>query len=85
MAGKTKKQQEKLNASLRAEVEAYYSAEPVLVREITDEIKFATYDHDALDKLTVRDVPEIERKGFGALDKGKNHFKAKGVKFVRIA
>jgi hypothetical protein len=33
----------------------------------------------------VRDVPEIERKAFGALDKGKDRFKVKGVKFVRIA
>ena len=59
--------------------------EPILVREITDEIKFATYDPDALDKLTVRDVQEIERKAFGAVDKGKNRFKVKGIKFVRIA
>ena len=59
--------------------------EPVLIQEITDKGKFATYDPDALDKLTVRDVPEIERKAFGALDKGKDRFKVKGVKFVRIA
>lgn len=59
--------------------------EPVLIREITDKDKFATYDPDALDNLTVRDVPEIERKAFGALDKGKDSFKVKGVKFVRIA
>ena len=84
MAGKTKKQQEKLNASLRAEVEAYYSAEPVLIREITDEIKFATYDPDALDKLTARDVQEIESKAFGVVDKGKDSFKVKGIKFWRI-
>lgn len=61
------------------------SRKPVLIREITDKIKFATYDPDALDKLTVRDVPEIEYKAFGALDKGKDRFKVKGVKFVRIA
>lgn len=60
------------------------SRKPVLIREITDEIKFATYDPDALDKLTVRDVEEIERKAFGAVDKGKDRFKVKGVKFVRI-
>lgn len=59
--------------------------EPVLIQEITDKDKFAVYDSDALDKLTVRDVPEIERKAFGALDKGKDRFKVKGVKFVRIA
>jgi len=58
--------------------------EPILVREITDEIKFATYDQDALDKLTVRDVPEIERKAFGAVDKGKDSFKVKGIKFWRV-
>ena len=28
--------------------------EPILVREITDEIKFATYDPDALDKLPAK-------------------------------
>ena len=61
------------------------SRKPVLIREITGEIKFATYDPDALDKLTVRDVQEIESKAFGAVDKGKNRFKVKGVKFVRIA
>ena len=61
------------------------SRKPVLIREITDEIKFATYDPDALDKLTVSDVPEIEYKAFGALDKGKGRFKVKGIKFVRIA
>ena len=61
------------------------SRKPVLIREITDEIKFATYDPDALDKLTVSDVPEIEYKALGALDKGKDRFKVKGVKFVRIA
>lgn len=59
--------------------------EPVLIREITDEIKFATYDQDALDKLTVRDVPEIERKAFGAVYKGKDSFKVKGIRFVRVA
>ena len=59
--------------------------EPVLIREITDEIKFATYDPDALDKLTARDVQEIESKAFGAVDKGKDSFKVKGIKFVRIA
>ena len=59
--------------------------EPVLVREITDEIKFATYDPDALDKLTARDVQESESKAFGAVDKGKDSFKVKGVKFVRVA
>lgn len=60
------------------------SRKPVLIREITDEIKFATYDQDALDKLTVRDVPEIERKAFGAVDKGKDSFKVKGIKFWRV-
>ena len=60
------------------------SHKPVLIREITDEIKFATYDQDALDKLTVRDVPEIERKAFGAVDKGKDSFKVKGIKFWRV-
>ena len=58
--------------------------EPVLIREITDEIKFATYDPDALDKLTARDVQEIESKAFGAVDKGKDSFKVKGIKFWRI-
>lgn len=82
MAGKTEAQQDKINASLRANADL---GKPVLVREITEEIKFAVYDSDALDKLTVRDVPEIERKAFGALDKGKDRFKVKGVKFVRIA
>ena len=57
---------------------------PVLVREITEEIKFATNDPDALDKLTVRDVPEIEYKAFGAVDKGKDSFKVKGIKFWRV-
>ena len=61
------------------------SRKPVLIREITDKIKFATYDPDALDKLTVRDVPEIEYKAFGALDKGKDRFKVKGIRFVRVA
>ena len=59
--------------------------EPVLIREITDKIKFAVYDPNALDKLTVFDVEEIERKAFGAVDKGKDSFKVKGIKFVRIA
>lgn len=58
--------------------------EPILVREITDEIKFATYDPDALDKLTARDVQEIESKAFGAVDKGKDSFKVKGIKFWRV-
>lgn len=58
--------------------------EPILVREITDEIKFATYDPDALDKLTARDVQEIESKAFGAVDKGKDSFKVKGIKFCRV-
>lgn len=58
--------------------------EPILIREITGEIKFATYDPDALDKLTVRDVPSIEAKAFGALDKGKDSFKIKGIKFWRV-
>ena len=58
--------------------------EPILVREITDEIKFATHDPSALDRLTVRDVPEIERKAFGAVDKGKDSFKVKGIKFWRV-
>ena len=61
------------------------SREPVLIREITDEIKFATYDQDALDKLTVRDVPEIELKATKALAKGKDRFKVKGVRFVRMS
>ena len=60
------------------------SREPVLIREITDEIKFATYDPDALDKLTARDVQEIESKAFGAVDKGKDSFKVKGIKFWRV-
>lgn len=60
------------------------SRKPVLIREITDEIKIATYDQDALDKLTGRDVPEIERKAFGAVDKGKDSFKVKGIKFWRV-
>ena len=60
------------------------SREPVLIREITDEIKFATYDQDALDKLTARDVQEIESKAFGAVDKGKDSFKVKGIKFWRV-
>ena len=58
--------------------------EPILVREITDQIKFATHDPSALDRLTVRDVPEIERKAFGAVDKGKDSFKVKGIKFWRV-
>lgn len=60
------------------------SRKPVLIRGITDEIKFATYDPDALDKLTVSDVPEIEYKAFGAVDKGKDSFKVKGIKFWRV-
>jgi hypothetical protein len=60
------------------------SRKPVLIREFTDEIKFATYDPDALDKLTVSDVPEIEHKAFGAVDKGKDSFKVKGIKFWRV-
>ena len=60
------------------------SRKPVLIREITDEIKFATYDQDALDKLTARDVQEIESKAFGAVDKGKDSFKVKGIKFWRV-
>ena len=59
--------------------------EPILVREITDEIKFATYDPDALDRLDVRDVPEIELKATKALAKGKDRFKVKGVRFVRMS
>ena len=58
---------------------------PVLIREITDKIKFAVYGPNALDKLTARDMQEIESKAFGALDKGKDSFKVKGIKFVRIA
>ena len=58
--------------------------EPILVREITDQIKFATHDPSALDRLTVRDVPDIERKAFGAVDKGKDSFKVKGIKFWRV-
>ena len=81
MAGKTEAQQDKINASLRANADL---GKPVLVREITDEIKFATYDPDALDKLTVFDVEEIERKAFGAVDKGKDSFKVKGIKFWRV-
>ena len=71
-------------SAVRTETADTTKPEPVLIQEITDEIKFATNDPRALDKLTVRDVPEIERKGFGAVDKGKDSFKVKGIKFWRI-
>ena len=48
-------------------------------------VRVPPYDPDALDKLTARDVQEIESKAFGAVDKGKDSLKVKGIKFVRIA
>ena len=56
-----------------------------IIQEITSQVKFASEDRDALDRLDVRDVPEIELKATKALAKGKDRFKVKGVKFVRIA
>ena len=81
VAGKEKPQDEL--DTLRRQIDDGLG-EPILVREITDEIKFTTYDPDALDKLTARDVQEIESKAFGAVDKGKDSFKVKGIKFWRV-
>ena len=84
VAGKEKLQDELDTLRDLGVIREATSRKPVLIREITDEIKFATYDQDALDKLIVRDVPEIERKAFGAVDKGKDSFKVKGIKFWRV-
>lgn len=53
-----------------------------IIQEITSQVKFASEDRDALDRLDVRDVPEIELKATKALAKGKDRFKVKGVRFV---
>ena len=55
------------------------------IQEITSQVKFASEDRDALDRLDVRDVPEIELKATKALAKGKDRFKVKGVRFVRMS
>lgn len=56
-----------------------------IIQEITSQVKFASEDRDALDRLDVRDVPEIELKATKALAKGKDRFKVKGVRFVRMS
>ena len=56
-----------------------------IIQEITSQVKFASEDRDALDRLDVRDVPEIDLKAMKALAKGKDRFKVKGVRFVRMS
>ena len=56
-----------------------------IIQEITSQVKFASEDRDALDRLSVRDVPEIELKATKALAKGKDRFRVKGVRFVRVS
>ena len=56
-----------------------------IIQEITSQVKFASEDRDALDRLDVRDVPEIELKATKALAKGKDRFRVKGIRFVRVS